>query len=678
MSNNKVKFYGNRDFGSAFFLPRVKEIIDAYIENPKELSSMAEAIELQNVIKFIDAEMFLTEWSDNYIRKIKDIKPELVKIAAKYMGTAKVEEIISSMGLLDFEYRDDFFENFDRFNYAKKISENDFMEALIKNKISIHYLMKSEYYIKVYSSSIKKILLENPLNIEMLLSNFSDTNSDKLYFPENILKADWDMLLDKYIEDPSANINYLSMLGNPIKNLNEKKYFTVTAKQKIKIKKRFNEYSRNLVSRNSGVLVNTMVYTELQAYEEALILAEQEMDLKEALERSILNNIIASVGESEFIQFNCSLRALINRNEINSDHSFSSLLKYFCEDFEFFSKNMISNLPSYPNEEMGTVVKNVGIKTNNSYDFGFYFEMKTQLSISKIQTISSIFNSWNLRIEDLIEWFFTEYCKEKYDISWLPLNMPHQDESIGNRTSILFRIEENIRKQYFVFSEEKEIEKDLVNETPTPSIEQLKSLSDRKYVYIAENDTSKTILRLLFDDQSQINYISEEHKGDNFVDLIMQYDLKMSDFNDYQKPSLRFLIDNEILEEKNEILQFKNLIIIEFLYEIYMRGSTSYINTSIEEKVTLMQMEKNNLIAFSNTLFTKQESDYLNFLLNAKVFDNSLAIRNKYQHGAPNYDDLNLYEKDNSLALLVLIMYMVKIDDDVNCRIKNSTKFIGY
>ncbi|MGH2183037.1 hypothetical protein ACQ10C_15725, partial [Enterococcus faecalis] len=85
---------------------------------------------------------------------------------------------------------------------------------------------------------------------------------------------------------------------------------------------------------------------------------------------------------------------------------------------------------------------------------------------------------------------------------------------------------------------------------------------------------------------------------------------------------------------KNDILQFKNITKVNLLREIFLLGSTSYLHSSSEEKTALTELEKEGLIIFSNTLFTKQESDYLNFLLNNKVFDNSWAIRNRYQHGA--------------------------------------------
>lgn len=97
-------------------------------------------------------------------------------------------------------------------------------------------------------------------------------------------------------------------------------------------------------------------------------------------------------------------------------------------------------MPSYPNKEMGTVSKTIGVKTDNSYNYGFYFNVKNQLAVFKIQTISSILSRWNLDIEDLIDWFFTEYCAKQYGVSWLPLNLPHKDENTGNRTSTFLEL----------------------------------------------------------------------------------------------------------------------------------------------------------------------------------------------------------------------------------------------
>ncbi|EAC7842235.1 hypothetical protein ARX50_01345 [Listeria monocytogenes] len=238
-------------------------------------------------------------------------------------------------------------------------------------------------------------------------------------------------------------------------------------------------------------------------------------------------------------------------------------------------------------------------------------------------------------------------------------------KTIGNKTSTLFRIEENIRKQYIVFSEEQYIDRNLINEISTPSIEQLSSLLEKKYAYLSENKTAKTISYLLFSDQSGICFIDENLKGEEFATLINSNDVRICDFNEHQKRTLQYLIDNNIIEDKNEFIKFTDITKIELLRSIYLFGVTSFIHASNEEKAALDELEREKFIIFDKSLFTKQESDCLNFMLNNKVFDNSWALRNKYQHGVPYYENSEQYEIDNSIALLVLVHYMIKIEDEL-------------
>jgi hypothetical protein len=316
---------------------------------------------------------------------------------------------------------------------------------------------------------------------------------------------------------------------------------------------------------------------------------------------------------------------------------------------------------------MGVMEKCVGVQTNKTYTYGTYFNMKQQFASNKIKVISQLISQYGLRIEDVIAWFFSEYCVKQYGVSWLPFDMLSKNEITKNRTAKLFNIEESVRKQYAIFLAEGEIKEDLVDLTPTPPIDQLLSHVPRKYAYLAENQTAQRILFLLFSDQSHVCYIDESKKGKNFVELVQSHSLRVSDFLNYQKDIIRYLIDNALLEEheSDKVLTFVDDVKISLLYEIYLFGSTSFVHANKKEQQALIKMESEQLIIFAKTLFTSHETDYLNFLLNNKCFDNSWAIRNRYQHGAPNYKDSQLYEFDNDIALLILVTYMVKIDDEL-------------
>lgn len=667
MKEKYIKFYGANDLSTPYLLPKVKEFVDEFLINQRIIAyNINDAIEMKHIIRFIDSNIVLLEWTTDFIENLKNIKPQLKRASSAFLQNIEKSDILLSMKELSREYLDDFFDNFQRYDYAKKINENDFMNKFTELGIPIRYLLKNNYFVSNYSISLKDYLLSDSLSIELLLSNFTNVSGEKLYFPKNISNDDWNNLLDEYIIYPDANLNYLSILEKSIKNLDKRQYFQITPKQKIIISNRIANYSKLVTSSNTGVIMSLCVFTNKEDYDNANLNNKDEMDPIEAIDRSIISNIIQSTGDGIAKQFNCSMISLIDKKMINEDHSFDSLIMYLRDYFDFFSKRMISTLPSYPNNEIGSVAKSIGIKTNDSYIDSFYFNNKITLATFKIKTLSQILSEWNIRLEDLISFYFNDYCKKIYKISWLPIGIPHKDESTPNKTATLFRIEESLRKQYLVLSEEGVIESDLVNETPTPDISQLKSFSSNKFVYINETDTAKNVIFLLFSDQSTINYINEHLNGKDFVDLISNHRLKVSDFNSYQKEYLNFLISCNIIIEDNEILKFENLIKVNLLREIYLFESTSYIHVSDEEKIALDEMKHDDLIVFSNTLYTKSEINFLNFILNNKFYDNSWAIRNKYQHGTPHYEYSSQYDYDNSIALLILILNIIKIDNELS------------
>lgn len=121
--------------------------------------------------------------------------------------------------------------------------------------------------------------------------------------------------------------------------------------------------------------------------------------------------------------------------------------------------------------------------------------------------------------------------------------------------------------------------------------------------------------------------------------------------------------------KKNDRLVFLNYKEIDVLQDLFQYDELSYFNSNNDEKVILDCLSEKGMIEFESNLFSKSEANYLNFLLNNSKFDNSWAIRNKYQHGSPSYESEELYQSDYSFALLILVMYMIKIDEELSYKL---------
>lgn len=253
-------------------------------------------------------------------------------------------------------------------------------------------------------------------------------------------------------------------------------------------------------------------------------------------------------------------------------------------------------------------------------------------------------------------------------------------ETITNRTKVLFTLEEEIRKQYQLLIEYGEIESELYNFIKnTPNIANLPSLVKNKSAYITDDPKAKNILKLLFSDQAGMGYINEELKEENLVNLLLKHEVKVSNFHKFQQVNLKVLQEKGIIKEdvETEILKIKNLNRFKIFQKIWSYGVVCSPHEDIKLQRELKKMESEKLIRFSEKLFAEQESDFLNFVINNKLFDNSWAIRNKYEHGAPIYENKNQYEMDNQVALLIMIIYVVKINDELNLqRIASGKKGI--
>lgn len=665
---HRIKFYSKEDMGTGFYLKQVEEVLDKFLENPDLVpNSAVDAIEFNNVVKYIENEVFSIYWSEQYIIDIKKIIIVMRKTISKYFGTLSEIEILESMKELEYIYYDDFFDFFSRFKYGSKISAIKFEEAFNDSNIPLRFIMKTSYFIEKYPIFLKNSFLSNSLNLELLPECHSDNSNDKLKFPDNITKEEWNILVQEYIENPSSNMNYLKMLENPIKTLDNSKYFTISAKQKIAIKELQKDFIQSMDVENSGLLANSIVYTNRERYEKDINKAEveKEMSPKEAVERSILKNIMVSMGESQPQQYSFTLRGLVDKEYLTKFHEFFNIFKYVSEELDFFSKKGISKLPSFPNKEIRVISSRTIMQTVNSYTYDIVFNVKQKLAMQKIMVISKILSEWNIRLEEVIEWYFNVYCKDEYNLLWLPFDIPHPEEKIGNKTATLFRIEEFIRKQYSILIEEKNIDSALVNEIQTPTIEQIGSWKEKKYVYLSDKKTPKTILHLLFSNQSRINYIDNELNEENFYKLITSNNVKISNFHEHQKPTLDFLVEKKIIEEKDDRLDFVNQLKIELLKEIFLFEESSFLRATDIEKKYLIELAEEEMIVFGSSLFSRQESRYLNFLLNNKNFDNGWAIRNAYQHGVPYYEEEGRYLEDNYIVLIVLIHMIVKIDDEL-------------
>ena len=669
---HRVKFYGTNDLSISSYLSRMEKIFDLYIEQKKKISNFTDAIELDNTLKIFDSANYSTNWPEEYIDKVNSYENVLKRNINEFYGRASSELILRYMILLkdEYEYREDFFDIFCRFNYGSKISEIWFEEVFWESGLPLYYLLKNKYFCNMYPKFIREAFLAKTKHLEYLLSNYINSSRQSYCIPDNISSDEWNELLSDYINSIEANPNYLRLLLMPIQELGTK-YFKVTRNQKSDIQEILKLFYQSFDKSEAGLHVIFEVYFDRNLYEKKIVEYSDKSPFSppELIDKSIINNLMKSSGEKVDEQLTLYMVSLVDYEKIKSKHDYTSLFTYFLKDSEVFSKKRMSSLPSFPNKETLGVVKSTLMLTRNSYQDTQYFKMKLQLVSFKIRAYQRLFSEFDLSIEQVVDWFFFQYCDE-LKIKWLPFSFSPHDDAIDNKTATIFRNEEKIRKQYLLLKEDGEISREQYNLLDsTPNVGNLSSNIPKKYAYINNNSDIKNILFLLFSDQSHLAYINERKNGKNFVELITNNIVRKEDFLRVDRAKIQFLVDNEILSEKNDRLVFLNNKEIGVLQDLYLYDEVSYFNSDNDEKAILDCLSEKGMIEFESKLFSKSEANYLNFLLNNSKFDNSLAIRNKYQHGSPSYESEEMYQIDYSIALLILVIYIVKIDEELSYKL---------
>lgn len=659
MAMERVKFYSLSDMSIDFHWGRLKELIESCEKS--EADVFLDILEYYNVLKFINNKIYPIDLSDEYIRYVKGrlnsrinkffngISKEDISEIFRYFffsNRSELDENISTKLENDSIdkysntlFREDFLECFEQYKLDEKVGEEDLRKYIEAYEIPIFYFIKTQYFIIKYSELMRDVFLREANNFELLLSNYTDDKT-KYFIPTKITKDDMYEFCERYVDYEYANLNYIRLINQGIQGIKE---LTIDAKLKLKSRKRCEQIEQKIFSnKNRGLGKRIAVYTEKKHY---------------------------NAGKEEF-------KNLIDLDYLKTEYSKENLLEYMMYLNNFFTDNWILDLCSFPNRESSTLMRVLsGIHTKKNYETSFYFNNKNSLILLSFrvyqETLKDIFN---IRIEDLIVYFFSSYSKKYFSIDWLSLDFASKSEKIHIQTKNLFTLEEQIRKQWKLYVDENEVDKELFELEATPQNNALKSLLDRKYIYVNDKNANiQRITQLLCSDQSHMTYINEEFKGDNFVQLITNYKIKKTDFHTHQQFNIDFLIDNNIISvDKEEIIFMtqKQLLRSLIISTIYNYGVIHYYHwnqkLSIKKYLGYQQQEINEMIEeglliYENTLFAKPEADYLNYILNNSEFDNALGLRNKYLHGSIIEES----ETDYLYALIILVVYVIKINEEL-------------
>lgn len=582
-------------------------------------------------------------WSEDDISKIKDVIKKYKGIIARYIKSISNENITTKyMEIQDdyYDYREDFFELLEKYKTYENISECIFSELLHTPKVFLEYILRNKNMTYYHGNAIRERFYEDSEYAEIILDYYEAKHTGDiktLYFPKELTTDDKEKIIKNYIDSENPNLNYLRLINN-IQNRDE---LSISDKTRLASIKKTKIENDKLFSNSAGI-----------EYGAEVRFSKSQRD------------VVEFTKEKHIFKYSYDIRW------IHENTDFNTLLNNFIHLFGYVDRQMRITLIS-KESELGTTEKFLGVKSKNEYEIGMTFNIKNMLSILQIIAYYKELNKINIRLEDIIEWFFKTYLPEEFGIQNYFGKMPSKDSTYYEKCKSILPEIDYILKQFNLLVEDGIIDQELLEVSSTSILfESVKSLIDTKYIY--GNDKSQefnNICYYFFSDQCLLHY-TEKYKNKkytSFYELLLKENVKANDYSGYSERLLNYVIDNGyVFIDLDDYIRVKDKRMITILNDLYNNEVINYWKYPLKYREKMDELIEKDMLLKGSTLFSKQEQDYFNFYLNQRSFNNTYDLRNKYLHGNKlKDDDENTHYNNYMLFLKLIILIIIKINDEL-------------
>lgn len=645
---NRVVFYSKEDMAGGHQLRKGEPILRAEIQS--EYNDINEILELYNIKKYIDIELFLNDWTSEDILIFKDKATEFGKIIGRFMSQINDLNVIDLYNKTLRNYINSFWELVNNQNVFKRISKENFQKILLDEPHLIHTILIHKNIVDRYNVVIRDFLLTYTRSAEILLSIYEvidDVKKKQKTLPKSLTIVNKETIISNYLGSSETNLNYVGL----IQNLRNKNDFKISDKTRLKAK-RLQKKETDKFFADKG----RMKYGVTISFPE---------NLPKIKDGFVDDNLIANYSYSlDFIKIN------------NSPYQLFHNFKYL---FEYLDNQNRINLVS-KRSEMGLFERIMGVQSENEYRGGTSFSLSEMTSQGQIFSYSQVLRNLNNSLEDILHFVFTNAFQVRYSFA------DNARFSIPTATSYLEKVRllapefESALKQFKLYVEDGSIDFELLQISSSPStIKDIPSLNSKKYIYFNEsNQVMVGCSNIFFSDQTLLAYVEpfKYDKYSNFFDLLANEEVKFTNYEEHQKPRLDYLIDNGFITvDNNNFIQIVNPARVLIFKDLYDNEVGSYYGYPIDFQQEAQRMASEDIINFESSLFSKPEQAYFNYFLNKSEFTNGLDLRNSYSHGTqadPNEIEKHEYAYFTYLKLIFLAF--LKIDDDLNIYVATKNK----
>lgn len=637
----KIKFCSKQDMSIGYYAEMIKEYHSAFDYN-KENYNINEMLEIYNIVKYFDNNLINKNFYD--VDKFALI---LKKILGKYFNQIDIIEMLKNVKNINDDYSNDFFECIVKYKTYKKINDETMKSIIKTKKYFLQHALQNKQLVINYDNLFKEMLLNDVENAVLILDTYEilhDNNNKSLFMPASLTLIDKEKLILDYVNSENPNLNYLQLIVNIINS----KDLHISNKTRLLTKKKCGKIENILLTNNSMKFGAEVIFAKGQ---------------KEVSSCELKDLIIKCVYSIEWLEKNLDYPTLLNN---------------FIYLFEYVDKQMRCLLSS--NKRERSLLSELKIHSKSEYQYGTAFIQRNQLANIQMMAYKNQLAKLNIRIEEIYEWFFSNYLKDEFLINDFYVSLPSIKTTPFEKCKLLIIELESILKQYNMYAEENIIDHELLEISSEKFLlEYCKSIIEKKYIYRSKNSDVARIMFLLFSDQCMLSFIEGKKEESNFYKLLMKNKtIKKDDIVEYEKVNLVWLISINIVEVNDKgYLQFKDITTVNILADLFYNNVISYWHYGEKTRNIINELINKGWFCFESSLFTKDEADYFSFNLNRSKFNNGYDLRNKYSHGThSSLIKTDIHNSNYHIALKLLTIITIKINDEL-C-LKESSQYKKY
>lgn len=638
LSNERVRFFDSNDMMYGYKLDKIATMS---VPNYSEID-INDAIEFYEIKRYFDNGVRSQEWNDEEYEKYRNKADKLYALTLRLFNCLCDNNIVDEYNKIERNYKNSFWLLFDTCKLYNQISVEVFNTLIHSEHVSFRHVFSHRNIVNKYGDILKSFIFEKEYGIPFLLEYYEQDyqleKKLKLYLPKELSGDDVCSYLDSYCDSEQPNPNYLESIAD----LQENKKLPISDELKLKALRKYKEVWKKLD--HTGAHFETSIQLGISKEQE-----EPFIDNSEGL------NYKLSYSEKYLLD--------------TLDHP--NILNNFIYLFDYVDVRQ-QRCAFLSTKARAGVIESVFRKhTKRHYLVSFAFNIINAISTLQMQSYYEFLEMNGVQFENVLHWFFTSYLQEEFSCSEMRLSFPTKSSSYAEKCSNILTTFDAAIKQFTKYVQNGEIDFELIQMSTKPiAFESIPSLNEGKYVY-GKGKIFNGLCSLMFSDQSMIHFVERIHKQgknyENFLELIRNENVYLSDYPEFDIPSLETLKRYEliIIDENSGLITAGNNLKIVVLYDLYINEFINKYHYPKRYGNVFKEFIDLEMIEEKNTLFSRQEINYLNYMLNRSEYCNGLEIRNKYVHGNQHVNPNEEEHRRNYYILLKLfVLLAIKINDD--------------